>query len=79
MPLSKEFFEGMTWSTDKAATELRSDRQAARRERIATAAMQGMLTYGRDWSERSDPDLVASLAVQQADALIAELDKDVGT
>lgn len=43
-----------------------------RRERIATAALSGMLSCGC-WS--SHPEEVAPVAVEMADALIAELDK----
>lgn len=50
--------------------------QADRRERIATAALQGLLAY------LGNPDgiyeLLASHAVAYADALIAELDKEGG-
>ena len=58
---------------------LRAERLAAaaavyrdRRERIATAAMAGMLA---DSSRRVLPKDHAKVAVQYADALIAELDK----
>jgi hypothetical protein len=45
-----------------------------RRERIATACMAGMMT---DSSRRVLPQDYAKVAVQYADALIAELDKGV--
>ncbi len=44
---------------------------ASRRERIATAALQGLLAQGT-WSV----DTAGRLAVEYADALIAELDKN---
>ena len=61
--------------------------QEERRERIATAALQGILgTSYRDYqgafggqatsvSYASDPERAARLALRAADALIAELDK----
>jgi len=45
---------------------------AARRERIATAALQGMLSNSR---LRYDSPALVTLAVQQADLLIASLDE----
>ena len=48
---------------------------ATRREHIATAALQGLLAAGIT-SYSSGPISVASDAVEYADALIAELDKE---
>lgn len=47
--------------------------RAERRERIATAAMQGLVTNPaiRGWEHE-----IAALAVKYADALVAELDKE---
>ena len=45
-----------------------------RRERIATAALQGLMA---DSSRRVTPNDYAKVAVRFADALIAELDKEV--
>lgn len=45
-----------------------------RRERIATAALQGILL---DPERRGSPKDFAKYALQYADALIAELDKEV--
>ena len=45
-----------------------------RRERIATAAMAGMLA---DPERHGSPKDFAKYALQHADALIAELDKEV--
>lgn len=52
---------------------LTSEERAARdrRERIATAAMQGSLVNKEAWE---NPNKAAKWAVQFADALIAELD-----
>lgn len=44
----------------------------SRRERIATAALQGLASD----PDLVDPERVAELAVRLADALIAELDKE---
>lgn len=46
----------------------------ARRERIATAALQGMLA---DPDHEGTPNDYADAAVRCADALIAKLDKEV--
>lgn len=46
-----------------------------RRERIATAAMQGILANGLDSGVTCDSQL-AEWSVAAADALIAELDKE---
>lgn len=51
-----------------------------RRERIATAAMQGVLT-SMIFDDRNEPPraaMLACVAVEHADALIAELDKGGG-
>lgn len=45
-----------------------------RRERIATAALVGALAYPGGGS--TEPDRLAAFAVECADALIAELDKE---
>jgi hypothetical protein len=50
--------------------------RADRRERIAIAAMQGMLAAEPQDDEPYDNALLAQHAVSLADALIAELDKD---
>lgn len=47
-----------------------------RRERIATAALQGMLAGDVGIAPKEHSDLVALAAVCYADALIAELDKE---
>lgn len=53
-----------------------SDIDKARRERIATACLQGLLVGG-PWSpEPSELRLAQKTAVMFADALIAELDKE---
>ena len=44
-----------------------------RRERIATAALAGLLSQSQYWS----PHQAACEAIEHADALIAELDKEV--
>jgi hypothetical protein len=66
--------------------ELLSDRLPDRRERIATAALQGLLAgdtpngtdrHGEFWrvaDYANDPEDAAKVAVALADALIAELD-----
>jgi hypothetical protein len=51
----------------------------ARRERIATAAMQGILAgLYADPSATAIPGQIATSAVEYADALIAKLDKEEG-
>jgi hypothetical protein len=54
----------------------------SRRERIATAALQGLLARGVNWSGAGDlaayRELVAQEAAAYADALILELDKEPG-
>ncbi len=45
-----------------------AEERASRRERIATAALQGLVDNG------SNPEAVAQAAVRYADALIAALD-----
>ena len=49
--------------------------KAARRERIATAALQGLLANP---SQDTFPPDTARIAIKYADALIAELDKEDG-
>lgn len=52
-----------------------ADSKRARRERIATAALQGILaTHGPDNETSMESDVRA--AVEYADLLIAELDKE---
>jgi len=55
------------------AAEVRQ-RNRDRRERIATAALQGMLARADAARERCD--ILAVNAIDYADALIAELDKE---
>jgi hypothetical protein len=50
----------------------RTKEQADRRERIATAAMIGLITHFHD----TDDAKVAHWAAMAADALIAELDRE---
>lgn len=50
--------------------------RAERRERIATAAMQAMLTCAGRASPNDWSHVLAMQAVEYADALIAELDKE---
>lgn len=59
--------------------------QSTRRERIATAALQGLLasdaapqSFSRQEPWSSAPGYAAMLAVRLADALIAELDSPKG-
>lgn len=52
------------------------DDKAQRRERIATAAMQGIIQTLDKWSSKMPIEkMVANQAIAFADALIAELDK----
>ena len=44
----------------------------ARRERIATSALQGLCAQYGNWDHKQ----LAEIAVRKADALIAELDKE---
>lgn len=62
----------MTRLDQMLAAEVRQ-RLRDRRERIATAAMQALVTNPaiRGWAHE-----IAALAVKYADALIAELDKE---
>jgi len=55
------------------ATSLLQKEHCARRERIATAALAGLLSQSQYWS----PHQAAGEAIEHADALIAELDKEV--
>ena len=48
-----------------------------RRERIATACMAGMLAHYGETSQYEEATDAADAAVVYADALIAELDKEV--
>ena len=48
-----------------------------RRERIATAAMQGLLAHYGETSQYDNAADCSAAAVAYADALIAELDKEV--
>lgn len=57
---------------DRLAYELAMARKD-RRERIATAALQGLLAHSGSGSVQ----WVASYALDHADALIAELDKEL--
>ncbi len=58
-----------------AYAQARSGWQAERRERIATAALTGMLgDSSASWS--TYPPEISRIAVAIADALIAELDKE---
>jgi hypothetical protein len=50
-----------------------NDKLPDRRERIATAALQGMLANSRDWAE-CGPNTLAQIATDHADTLIAWLD-----
>jgi hypothetical protein len=57
--------------------------QAVRRERIATAALQGLLAsdakpqaFDKQFPFYEEPQTAATLAVELADALIAVLDKE---
>lgn len=75
--ISGKDLEGWIAAPDPLAAMEKAQNQAyyrERRERIATAAMQGMLA-----NPNVDPwhDKVAVDAVILADALIAELDKEV--
>lgn len=64
----------MTTPTQNTREATRGE-MAERRERIATAAMQGMLAWPSGWP-LGGLSSIPPLAVQYADALIAELDKD---
>ena len=55
--------------------EARISWQTERRERIATAALQGLLANP---SQDTFPPDTARIAIKYADALIAELDKEDG-
>lgn len=50
--------------------------RAERRERIATAALQGLLTFAGNGKPNENSYLFATHAIAYADALIAELDKE---
>jgi hypothetical protein len=53
------------------ATAILQKEHRDRRERIATAALAGLLSQSQYWS----PHQAASEAIEHADTLIAELDK----
>lgn len=59
--------------TNLSIADLRAANLRDRRERIATAAMQALVTNPaiRGWDHE-----IATLAVKYADALIAELDRE---
>ena len=64
------------------AAQLQKEAQLIRRERIATAALQGLLSSPRDWylkefDANHYTDAVQA-AIYYADALIAKLDKEGG-
>ena len=62
---------------DQTLAEERRQRLRDRRERIATAALQGILACAEGGIvPKEHYDLVAMCAVGYADALIAELDKE---
>lgn len=63
----------LTGLEDMLAGEVRQQNRD-RRERIATAAMQGMLARADAARERCD--ILAVNAIDYADALIEELDKE---
>lgn len=63
----------LTGLEDKLDVEIKQQNRD-RRERIATAAMQGMLASGSKLNERCD--ILAINAIDYADALIAGLDKE---
>lgn len=72
-PMEQPKFEA-AWSDEVLAFNSKTyadDKARERRERIATAALAGMLTQ-----TRRDPGIAASEAVEQADDLIRELDKE---
>lgn len=62
---------------DAAAESLRKKEQAARRESIAMAALQGILAGLPDHAPYH-PGTAADYALRHADALIAALDKEEG-
>ena len=68
----------MTQAQGEALIAAREAKHRDRRERIATAALQGMLAHygetGRYYNNAAD---CSAAAVAYADALIAELDKEV--
>ena len=61
----------MATPASKSLSEYEQECRKERRERIATAALAGVLTQ-----TRRDPGIAASEAVEQADDLIRELDKE---
>ena len=61
----------LAWAINAALEE---SEKRTRRERIATAALQGFLASWRE-GMNFKPDITARSAVKFADALIAELDK----
>jgi hypothetical protein len=64
------------WFRD--ARDLACDLAPDRRERIASSALQVVLASRPHLICSEEPELTAKVAVQLADALIAELDKNPG-
>lgn len=72
---SNDHAEGVLWGAARIK-ELEAQNAhliEGRRERIATAAMQGMLAS--DYFSRTEDEQLAKFATSAADALIAELDR----
>jgi hypothetical protein len=60
------------WNHQDAVETIRKQVAQERRERIATAALQGLLAFSGTVINK---EYLATWSVEQADALIAELDR----
>jgi hypothetical protein len=59
---------------DEAAKKVNAQAKEARRERIATAALQGLLACPVEEGSKEEKQSTSQLAIEFADALIARLD-----
>ena len=78
--ISGKDLEGWITAPDPLAAMEKAQNQAYyrdRRERIATAALAGLLTHYGETSQYDNAADCSAAAVAYADALIAELDKEV--